>query len=387
MTGLIVKLFIKNSEETENPKVRECYGKVAGAVGIITNFLLFLIKFLAGSIFGSVAVVADAVNNLSDSASSLLTMIGFKLAGKPADEKHPFGHARIEYLTGVIISIIIVIIGWQLGQSSLQKILAPESADFNLLVFVCLAVSIGVKLWQSAFYRFVGKRISSATIYATSSDSRNDVIATSAVLVGAVISRFTGLDLDGYMGVAVAVFIIISGIKLVFDTGAPLLGEAPDSALVERIGSKICSYEGILGIHDLTIHNYGAGKCFASVHCEVAAEADILVSHDLIDNIERDFLTNEGIQLVIHLDPIVMDDEETKVLRDRVNAVISAAFPNISTHDFRVVWGLTHTNVVFDVAVPFSERRSDKEIKFAMEKIVEALGDGLRAVITVDRHP
>lgn len=387
MTDFIIQHFVKDHEHTEQAQVRERYGKVAGAVGIVTNTILFLLKFTVGSLFGSVSVMADAINNLSDSASSLVTIVGFKLAGKPADEKHPFGHARIEYLSGVIVSFIIIIIGWQLGQTSIQKILNPSPVDFTLVVFVSLLLSMGVKLWQCGFYRKVGKKISSEAIVATSSDSRNDVISTGAVLIAALVTRFTNVNLDGYMGLAVAVFIIVSGVKLVMDTGTPLLGEAPGSELVTKIGTKILSYQGILGLHDLTIHNYGAGKCFASVHCEVSASEDIMVSHDIIDNIERDFLKEDGIHLVIHLDPIVTDDERTNHLRAQVNALIAAVYPEITTHDFRVVWGLTHSNVVFDISVPFSEKKSDKELTSSIRALVETLDESYRAVVTLDRTP
>ena len=297
----IMKALVPGYGERDEPAVREKSGRVAGAVGIATNLLLFAIKLLAGFLSGSVAVMADAVNNLTDSGSSIVMLVGFKLAGKPADEKHPFGHARIEYLSGVIVSFIVLFLGLQLGMTSVQKILAPQPADFSALALGILGVSVLIKLWQCFFYRSVGRTIHSDTVFATSSDSRNDAIATTVVLLGALITRATSVNLDGVLGLAVAVFIVVSGVKLIMETGDPYWC-GPDAELVKKI-MKILSYAGIFGIHDLTVHNYGESKCFASVHCEVPAERDILISHDIIDNIERDFETELGIHLVIHLDP------------------------------------------------------------------------------------
>lgn len=386
MFDTIMKAFVPGYGERDDSQVREKSGKVAGAVGIATNLVLFAIKLAAGLLSGSVAVMADAVNNLTDSGSSIIMLVGFKLAGKPADEKHPFGHARIEYLSGVIVSFIVLFLGLELGLTSLEKIITPQPADFSALALGILVVSVAVKLWQCLFYRSVGKKIHSDTVYATSSDSRNDAIATSVVLLGAVITRLTSLNLDGFLGLAVAVFIVVSGVKLVIETGNPLLGTAPDSALVKTIYEKILSYEGIFGIHDLTVHNYGEGKCFASVHCEVPAERDIMISHDIIDNIERDFQRDLGIHLVIHLDPIVTGDERTNKLREQVSKLLHLIYPQASMHDFRVVWGVTHSNVVFDVAVPFSLADSDDQVKERIAQAVSTLDPTYRAVVTVDRE-
>lgn len=386
MFDSIMKLFVAGYGKQDEPRIREKSGRVAGAIGIMTNFLLFAIKLAAGFISGSVAVMADAVNNLTDSGSSIIMLVGFKLAGKPADEKHPFGHARIEYLAGVIVSFVVLFLGLQLGMTSIEKIITPQPAEFNALSLSILVISIAVKLWQCFFYRSVGKTIHSDTVFATSSDSRNDVIATSVVLLGAVITKFTSLNLDGYLGLAVAVFIVVSGVKLIMETGNPLLGMAPDEALVKSIYEKILSYEGIFGIHDLTVHNYGEGKCFASVHCEVPAERDILVSHDIIDNIERDFQRDLGIHLVIHLDPVVTEDERTNKLRERVRNLLRVVYPQASLHDFRVVWGVTHSNVVFDIAVPFSLKETDQQIKERVDQAIKTLDPDYRTVVTVDRE-
>ena len=386
MFDSIMKLFVAGYGKQDEPRIREKSGRVAGAIGIMTNFLLFAIKLAAGFISGSVAVMADAVNNLTDSGSSIIMLVGFKLAGKPAGEKHPFGHARIEYLAGVIVSFVVLFLGLQLGMTSIEKIITPQPAEFNALSLSILVISIAVKLWQCFFYRSVGKTIHSDTVFATSSDSRNDVIATSVVLLGAVITKFTSLNLDGYLGLAVAVFIVVSGVKLIMETGNPLLGMAPDEALVKSIYEKILSYEGIFGIHDLTVHNYGEGKCFASVHCEVPAERDILVSHDIIDNIERDFQRDLGIHLVIHLDPVVTEDERTNKLREQVRNLLRVVYPQASLHDFRVVWGVTHSNVVFDIAVPFSLKETDQQIKERVDQAIKTLDPDYRTVVTVDRE-
>ena len=386
MFDFIMKAFVPGYGKKDEPQIREKSGRVAGAVGIVTNLVLFVIKLVAGFVSGSVAVMADAVNNLTDSGSSIVMLVGFKLAGKPADEKHPFGHARIEYLSGVIVSFIVLFLGLELGKTSIEKIMSPEPADFSVMALAILGVSILIKLWQCFFYRSVGKTIHSDTVFATSSDSRNDVIATSVVLLGAVITKLTDLNLDGFLGLAVAVFIVVSGVKLIMETGNPLLGMAPDEELVKTIYEKILSYEGIFGIHDLTVHNYGEGKCFASVHCEVPAERDILVSHDIIDNIERDFQRDLGIHLVIHLDPIVTEDERTNKLREQVRKLLHVVYPEASLHDFRVVWGVTHSNVVFDVAVPFSLKESDQQIKDRIDQAVKTLDPDYRTVLTIDRE-
>ncbi len=385
MTKKLISIFVKDNQDVKNPKVRENYGKMVGIVGIISNLLLFALKFAVGIIFMSVSVVADAINNLSDGASCVITLIGFKLSGKPADQKHPFGHARFEYLAGLLVSFIIIIIGFELGQTSLDKIINPQEPVFDTLVFVVLGVSILVKLWQSNFYKKIGKQINSKTIFAISADSLNDVFATSAVFIAAIITKFTAVNLDGYMGIAVAVFIIYSGICAIIDTGAPLLGEAPDQELRDKISTKISGYENILGMHDLVVHNYGAGICYASVHCEVSASSDIMESHDLIDNIERDFKQNLGIDLVIHMDPIVTDDEKTNELKAKVKALVQAVFPQSTIHDFRVVWSVSHSNILFDINMPFTVEKSDKEIKNIVEKLVQTIDSDYRIIINVDR--
>ena len=386
MTDLILRIFVRDHKNTEDPAVRDKCGRVAGAVGIVTNFLLFLMKIIVGTVFHSVSVTADAVNNLTDSGSSVVTLIGFKIASKPADEKHPFGHARIEYLSGVIVSFIVIFLGLQLGMSSVEKILTPEENALTPVALVVLVISILAKLWQCLFYRKVGRMIKSESVEATSKDSRNDVIATSVVLLGAVITMLTGVNLDGYMGAAVALFIVFSGVQLTISTADPLLGQAPEGELVQTITEKMLSYPGIIGMHDLAVHNYGVGRCFASAHCEVDAKNDILVSHDLIDNIERDFSRDLGIHMVIHLDPVIVGDARTDALHCKVQSLVTALYPTVTIHDFRVIWGVTHSNIVFDAAVPFSVKDSDAVITQKLEAEIQKLDPDYRTVVTIDRR-
>ena len=386
MTDLILRIFVRDHKNTEDPAVRDKCGRVAGAVGIVTNFLLFLMKIIVGTVFHSVSVTADAVNNLTDSGSSVVTLIGFKMASKPADEKHPFGHARIEYLSGVIVSFIVIFLGLQLGMSSIEKILTPEENALTPVALVVLVISILAKFWQCLFYRKVGRMIKSESVEATSKDSRNDVIATSVVLLGAVITMLTGVNLDGYMGAAVALFIVFSGVQLTISTADPLLGQAPEGELVQTITEKMLSYPGIIGMHDLAVHNYGVGRCFASAHCEVDAKNDILVSHDLIDNIERDFSRDLGIHMVIHLDPVIVGDARTDALHCKVQSLVTALYPTVTIHDFRVIWGVTHSNIVFDAAVPFAVKDSDAVITQKLEAEIQKLDPEYRTVVTIDRR-
>lgn len=383
MTNLLIGAFIRNPENTSSPSVRRRYGNFAGIVGIATNLVLFTMKIIIGTLSGSIAITADAVNNLSDSGSSLVTLVGFKISGKPADSGHPFGHGRMEYIAGLIVSFIIVIIGYQLIVSSVQKIIEPQETQYDIYVFIVLVVSIAIKVWQCLFYRKIGKKIDSLTLMAASSDSRNDVLATAAVLLAAVVTMLTGMNLDGYMGVAVGLFIVISGIKLTFETISPLLGAAPKKELVDRIRQKVLSYDTIIGIHDLSVHNYGQSECHASLHCEVPAEQDVMHSHDIIDNIERDFL-KEGIHLVIHLDPVVTGDERTNELKVRVEELVTRISPRIGIHDFRAVWSITHTNLIFDVTIPYQFEWSDKELIMIISERISELNPTYHAVITVD---
>lgn len=385
MTNFLVKHFVKDAAHPEDPRVRSRFGKFAGLVGILSNTLLAAAKAVAGLLLGSVAVTADAINNLSDSASGVVTLVGYKLAEKPADEEHPFGHQRIEYISGLVVSFVVLMLGLQMVQESVGKILSPEPARMSLLTVVVLAVSVLVKLWQCAFYRNIGKRIGSATLRANAADSRNDAISTAVILLGLCMTKATGFNLDGYMGLAVAVLILITGVQLIKETSNPLLGQAPDKALVDAIYSAVMQYNGVLGAHDLTVHNYGPNRWFASVHCEVDAREDVLVSHDLIDNIERKEGERLGIHLVIHMDPIVVDDPRTNALRQQVKDMVKAVEPQAAMHDFRVVWGPTHANLIFDVCVPFACPLTDEELRARLTQGVRALDSTYYAVITIDR--
>lgn len=384
MINLLIRKLIKNYKNIGNSRVRENYGKLASIIGIATNLLLFFIKITVGLVFNSISIIADAVNNLSDSGASLVTLVGFKLSGKPADQDHPYGHERMENIAGLVVSFIILFLGLQLIQSSIGKIVAPELPQFSMITIGVLIIAIMVKVWQFLFYRKIGKTIDSMTLLATAIDSRNDIMATSAVLIAAMITFITGFDLDGYMGVVVAIFIISSGINLVKETISPLLGTAPSKELIDNIYQKILSYEHIIGLHDLMVHSYGATKIYASVHCEVPAELNCLVSHSVIDQIERDFLKEMDIHLIIHMDPVVIDDKETNDLKKQVEAAILSISPDIHMHDFRVVWGFNHANLIFDVAVPYDFLWSNTELIQLISDEIYKINDSYHTVITVD---
>ena len=385
MIKWILHTFVRNYDQVDDPKVRENYGKLAGIVGILSNIFLFLIKGLAGFLFNSIAIMADAVNNLSDAGSSIVTLVGFHISGKPADEEHPYGHARMEYISGLVVSFIILWLGVQLVGSSVDKILHPEAAVFSPLTIAILVISIGIKLWQGMFNRTVGKTIQSTALIATATDSLNDVFATTAVLASTLLSLVIPVNLDGYMGVVVAIFIIVSGIRLVGDTINPLLGTMPEDDLVKSIQRQILSYDGVIGMHDLVVHNYGPDRCFASVHVEVPSSQDIMVSHDIIDNIEREFADLLHIHMVIHLDPVDIDDPETNRLRKKVKDLAKEIDPAISTHDFRMVKGHTHTNLIFDVCVPPAFQMKDQELCARFTEKLREENPNYFTVITVDR--
>lgn len=387
MTSFLIRLFIRRREDVQDACVRLSYGNLAGITGIVCNVLLCAIKFFTGLFTGSISITADAVNNLSDASSGVITLLGFKLAGKPADPEHPYGHARMEYLAGLVVSFVILLIGVQLAGESVQKILHPAAATFGIVPAVMLVFSILVKLWMAGFYRSIGKKIDSTTLLAASADSRNDVISTGAVLLALLISAWTDLDLDGWMGMAVALFILYSGIGLIKDTLDPLLGRAPSEDLTRRVEEKILSYEGILGTHDLMVHDYGPGQCFASVHVEMSAEMNVMRSHDIIDTIERDFHEQDHIHLVIHYDPIEIGSDAVGTMRQWVTERVHAVSPLLSIHDFRMVKGELHTNLIFDVAAPSSYESTDAEIKQQIQRSVQenANGETYYCVITVDR--
>ena len=383
MTELLLKLFVKSSDPSD-PAYRSACGKLAGTTGIACNILLFLGKLLAGLLSGSVSVMADAFNNLADASSSLVTLLGFKLAEKPADPHHPYGHARMEYLSGLVVSAMILLIGVELAKSSFDKILHPEVVTFTWLTIAILAASIAVKLWLSGFCRKLGKAIGSAALEATAADSRNDVISTAAVLAAGIVGSLLHWPMDGYVGLAVALFIFYSGIGVARDIINPLLGEAPDPELVEQIGKKICSYDKVLGIHDLMVHDYGPGRRFASVHVEMDSREDVLLCHDIIDTIERDFLKQDHIHMVLHYDPLVTDDQELTHMRSLVDEEIRSIDPRLSVHDFRMVRGPHHTNLVFDLSVPFDLKDKQAELQTLIDQRVQFEGTRYFTVITFD---
>ncbi len=384
MTGLLIRLFVKNADRIENTEVRAAHGKLAGSVGIVCNFLLFALKLTVGTISGSVAITADALNNMFDASSSIISLLGFKLAAKPADEDHPYGHARYEYLSGLLVAVLILYIGIELLKSSFQKVLAPTPVAFNWLTALILALSILVKLWMAGFNKKVGKKIHSQTLIATAADSRNDVIATSAVLLAMLVSRFAHIELDGYVGIAVALFILYSGVGLIRETLDPILGRAPDPDFVEEIRERIMANGGVLGTHDLMVHDYGPGCQFASVHVEVAAEADVLQMHDLIDNIERDFLQEYGLHMVIHMDPIITADEAIGDLRRQLYEKVAAIDGRLSIHDLRVVPGTTHTNLVFDCVVPHGFAMKNAELRERITAAAKEIDATYNCVITIE---
>lgn len=384
MTKLLLKLFIGREQNPDDAKFRTSCGKLAGTVGIISNLLLFAIKFAAGLISGAVSVMADAFNNLTDASSSLVTLLGFKLAERPADPDHPYGHGRMEYLSGLAVAALILIIGVELAKSSVQKILHPEAVNFTWLAMAILAVSILVKLWLSVFCRKLGRMIRSSALEATAADSRNDVISTLAVLISGVLSRFFNWQIDGYVGLAVALFILYSGIGIAKETIDPILGMAPDTELVQKLRDALLSYEKVMGIHDLIIHDYGPGRQFASVHVEMDSRENPLVCHDLIDNMEKEIGGKFRVQLVIHYDPIVTDDDENTAMYRLVKREVGAIDERLSVHDFRMVRGPEHTNLIFDLVIPFDLKDRKKELKALIDEKVQFRDSKYYTVITFD---
>ncbi len=386
MTQILLRLFIRDRENPQDPKVRSAVGSLSGMVGILCNLLLFLLKLLVGTLAASVSITADAMNNLSDATSSIVTLIGFKLAEKPADEDHPFGHARFEYLSGLAVAAMIIVIGFELGKSSVEKILNPTAVEFSFATAAVLLGSIAVKLWLAGFNGKLSKMIHSATLEATAADSRNDCIATGAVLIAGLVEFFTSWSIDGFMGLAVAIFILYSGAQLARDTISPLLGEAADPQLRQKIVDHIGTNPKVLGYHDLMVHDYGPGQRFASLHVEMDKDEDPLLCHELIDDMERECYRLHGIHLVIHYDPVVTNDPELDRMRALVTAILRVKDERMSIHDFRMVPGNGHTNLIFDVALPSDLQGQEKTIQKALEAALNDLGEGTYyTVITFDQ--
>ena len=372
MTNFLLRLFVRDHQDPKKPRVRAGVGKLSGIVGIICNALLFALKLAVGTISGSVAITADAMNNLSDATSSVVTLIGFKLAEKPADEHHPYGHARYEYLSGLAVAGMILIIGFELAKTSVEKIFAPTPVEFSTPVAVVLIASIGLKLWLCLFNRKLGNYIGSTTLQATAADSRNDAISTTAVLIATLVELLTSWKIDGYMGFGVAVFILYSGISLARETISPLLGENASTELRELIVSVLDDHPEVLGYHDLMVHDYGPGQRFASMHVEMDQEADPLECHELIDNLERECLKLHRVHLVLHYDPVVTGDEEQDRIRGVVEEILQQVDSQISVHDFRMVRGKGHTNLIFDAALPPERMKDKKDIKRQLDEALAA---------------
>lgn len=389
MIKLLTRLFVKNKDNVKDPTVRRAYGTLSSVTGIVLNVLLSAFKFLAGSLVGSVAIRADAVNNLSDAGSSLVSLVSFKLSAKPADRDHPFGHARIEYVASMIVSFLILHVGVDLVKSSIEKLISPEAPVFRTVTVVILAVSIVVKLWMALFNAKLGKAIGSGVLRATAADSLSDAIATSAVLaatlVSSVLPTYIAPYVDPVMGLIVSVLIFVAGIRILNETKNSILGEAPSAETIETIERVVAEYPEAIGIHDLVVHNYGPGRTLASLHVEVDGHCDIFASHDTIDLIERRLREEYGIECSIHLDPIVVGDALTDEWHARVTDLAAAIDARIRVHDFRMVPGTTHTNLIFDMAVPFEVAQSDAAIKAEMAERIAAEAPNYFAVITIDR--
>ncbi len=385
MTKLLLRLFVKDHQNTASSRVRSKVGRLSGLVGILCNLLLFGGKLLVGLLSGAVSIVADAMNNLSDAASSIVTLIGFKLAERPADEDHPYGHARYEYLSGLAVAALILLIGFELVKTSVEKIITPTPVHFTVPTVAVLLGSIAVKLWLSLFNRHLGKHIGSKTLLATAVDSRNDVIATAAVLVAGVVEAWTSWQIDGYVGFLVAGFIMYSGITLAKETISPLLGESASPELRKLIVDVVSSSDHVLGYHDLMVHDYGPGQRFASLHVEMDQQEDPLLCHEIIDNLERRCLQQHKVHLVIHYDPVAVGDEALNEMRQTVLSALQQQDSRLSLHDFRMVKGKGHTNLIFDVVLPFDLKGREKQIKQELDASLAALEQGTYyTVITFD---
>ena len=385
MISFFAKLFIKNREKVTDPAVRRAYGTLCGLVGIVLNLLLFGGKYFAGTLSGSIAIVADSFNNLSDAGSSVISLLGFRLASRKADPDHPYGHGRMEYVSGLAVAAVILLMGFELGRSSLLKILHPESVQTGWLPVIILLVSIGVKLYMFLYNRAVGRRIHSTALEATATDSLSDSVATAVVLVCTLIAHFTSVNLDGYAGVLVALFILYAGYNAAKDTLSPLLGQAPDPDFVRGISELVQGHPEICGIHDLIVHDYGPGRQIISLHAEVNGKGDIFALHDAIDNVERELRDRFGCLATIHMDPVETDNETVHAMRAEVLALVRGIDPVINIHDFRLVPGPSHTNVIFDAVVPHGFRLSDAALTEAIRSLISEHYPDHYAVVTIDK--
>ena len=386
MIELLARKFIPNRDTAGDSAVRHAYGVLCSGVGISLNILLFAFKLLAGLLSGSIAITADAVNNLSDAGSSLVTLLGFKLASQKPDSDHPFGHGRMEYISGLVVSMVILLMGFELGKSSVEKILHPETIVFHPVILVILLASVLVKFYMASYNRTIGKKIGSAAMQATATDSLSDCLATSAALISTIVSHYFDLSIDGWCGVVVACFILWAGVNAARETIDPLLGQPPTEEFVSEVEKLVLSYEGITGIHDLLVHDYGPGRCFISLHAEVSADGDMCALHDVIDTAERDLCEKMGCLATIHMDPLEQNDTLTNTTKERVATIVRLIDPEITIHDFRMVTGPTHTNVIFDAVVSHNCPLSDREVTRRIVEGVSALDGNYFAVVSIDRN-
>ena len=385
MIDFLVRTFVKDAADIRSPQVRQRYGTLSGGVGIALNLLLFLGKLIAGTLTASISITADAFNNLSDAGSSVVTLVGFRLAGAKADEDHPFGHGRLEYLSGLAVSVVILLVGLELLKTSAEKILSPQAVTFSVPALVILAASVCVKLWMSFFNRNLSRRIGSAAMAATATDSLTDAVATSVVFLSTLADHFLQIRIDGWAGVLVALFILRSGWGAAKDTLNPLLGQSPDPELVKDIRDTIMAHEQVVGIHDLVIHDYGPGRRIMSLHAEIPMDADIMEAHDVIDAIEREIRARFGIETSIHMDPVAQDDAPTNALRERVEELVKEIDSGMTIHDFHITPGPHHTNLIFDVVAPVRCTMSDEAVRKAVGEKIKTLDGNYFAVIQVDR--
>lgn len=385
MLTLLSKIFIKDRDNTASPSVRAAYGSLCGVLGIILNILLFCFKFFAGYISGAISVSADAFNNLTDAGSSVITLIGFRMSEQKPDKNHPFGHGRIEYVSGLLVSLVILLVGFELAKTSFAKILEPQAVTFSWLSVIILSVSILIKAYM-AFYNFnIGKRINSAAMKATATDSLSDCVATCTVLVCLIIARVANVNIDAYCGLAVSAFIMFSGARAAKETISPLLGEPPSKELIDEISAIVYSYEGVVGIHDLIVHNYGPGRMMISLHAEISDKSDMVTTHDMIDNIEKELREKLSCDAVIHMDPIATDDETVVATKNKIASLVTCIDQRLTIHDFRMVTGPTHTNVIFDIVVPYDLGKSDQELRDNVETIVKSIDQSYFSVVNIDK--
>lgn len=385
MTNLLIKLFVKDGENSENETVRMRYGILSGVVGIILNIILSVFKMIFGAITRSVSIIADGANNIFDAISSVISLAGFKISGKPADKDHPFGHGRIEYVSALILAFVILTMGVELIKSSIDKFSNPEQVIFSIPAVVVLVFSIAAKIWLAAFNKTIGKKINSVSVNAVVADSIGDIAATTCSLIALVASKFTTLPVDAVMGIIVAGVVIYAGIGIIKDTLGPLLGEPPDKEVVDNLEKLVLSYDGIIGIHDLVLHGYGHGKVYGSLHAEIPSDSDMIHVHDTIDTIEKDIKDTLGIEISIHMDPVLVGDEITDRYKEITAEILKEIDSGLTFHDFRIVTGPTHTNLIFDIVIPYDSKLSEHEIKNGFDLLMKKHGDNVFTVITFDR--